>query len=883
MKKYFRIILCFTMLSAMLVHMPTGNMSAKAAPMENYDGVLVQMGIVDSEIAQSDEVLTRAEFGVMVSDILTWNGIATASPATRQIFKDVSQWDWLAAHLEFLYDREIINGYGDSTFRPDEPMVLSSAYSMLLNVLGYKPLIALSGKFPESVMETAKVCELNEGLQSYPYDAKLTGKMAAVLLDNLLNTEVMEVVGSDGTNLNYETDNIFLNDYMSIYEYEGIITGTEGISILGNIVDIGKIEIDGVSYQNAVNGAEALMGYEVTYYLGMQDGIADKVHAVIPEKNNNVLELDNNEALELDSRKLEYEENNRVRTVDISAVADIIVNGVPKTESEAAIPQYGTLKLVDNNDDNKYDVVIISDYDTVIIETVDITRNIIYGQNIDGNGSKYVIELDNYDYAAIFNENGEKTGLETLQAGKVLTGEISDAVVRLHYSDKSVTGEVKALNYDSDGTMQLTIGETLYIANDDVYLKNGVISAGANGEFLLDFKGNIAAAIINKNGAWSFGYLFNGYTTPDGSGVAVKLLAETGTIERIECTNDIRVNGTKHTVAETVSIINSNAPYIVRYRMKDDKINAVDTPVDQPMADFTTGNSTEDALLRRSYAPMQYKSSVNTFKQRGQGQKETVASISKIPYDNIVNGEALITANTVIFTVPIDLAKARDTDYGVIKKSALTADQQCDVAGYNTSGETLASEAVVIYEEDSQIKVAAKLFIVDKEVTTINADGEPTYMLKGFYNGVESERNLESADLITVNGHRLSKGDIIRTRQDAKGITTSVELVYSADGTVGHLANINQWKPENVDAIGFDSPMRCLRGTVVKKSDSNIVFTYGTKTELFDISKTTIYVMDADSTTRETTYIGTVGDVEEGRELVVSTRSSSMTELIVLK
>jgi len=69
----------------------------------------------------------------------------------------------------------------------------------------------------------------------------------------------------------------------------------------------------------------------------------------------------------------------------------------------------------------------------------------------------------------------------------------------------------------------------------------------------------------------------------------------------------------------------------------------------------------------------------------------------------------------------------------------------------------------------------------------------------------------------------------------------------------------------------------------MKKDNSVIILTYGTKTELFDVSKTTVYVMDADTTEREMTYIGTLGDIEEGREIIASTRSSSMTECIVLK
>lgn len=884
MKKIFRIILCLLILGIVTIQPSFRETTAKAKTVEDYDNVLVQVGILDREVVNSDENVSRAEFGVWITDILTWNGLSETAPATKQVFSDVSQWDWLAEKLEYLYDRKIISGYEDSSFRPEEPMQISSAYSMVLNVLGYKPLVTISGNFPESVMEAARITGIDEDLEGYSYDTKLTGKMAAVLLDNMLNAPVMKAIGSVAENIEYETGDIFLNNYMNLYEYEGIITGIDGISILGNVVETDKLEIDGVSYSNKVKNINTLLGCEVRYYISIQNGVIGEICAVIPEKNNTVLELDSKDVAALENRELEYLEDRKVKTVKISPVADIVVNGIPKTEEEIFIPTYGKIRLVDNNDDRKYDVIIILDYETIIVETVDLSRNVIYGQNTDSSGETYVIELDNYEYKTFLDESGEVMRLENIKAGSVLTGIKTDEKLILHYSERVVTGDVKTLDYDSDGSMDIVIDETSYFVINNVFLKNGAISAGAKGDFLIDFNGNVAAAVINKNGAYSFGYVFNAYTIPDGTGVEVKLLTESGDVVRVECSDDVRVDGTKHKVTATVNNINSCAPCLVRYRMKDDKITVIDTPVIQPMADFTVGdNAATDCLLNRSYAPMQYKPSVNTFKQRGQGQKETVTNISDIPYESVVNGEALITANTVIFTVPSDKTKARDTDYGVKKKSELTADQQCDVAGYNTSGEMLVSEAIVIYEEDSQIKVAANLFVVDKVLTAVNDDDESTYILKGFYNGTTAERNLESAELIILNGRRLNRGDIIRTRQNEKGITNNIEFIYSADGTVGALASVNQWKPENVDAIGFDSPMRCIRGTVMKKDNSVIVLTYGTKTELFDISKTTVYVMDEDSTEREMTYVGTLGDIEEGAEIIASTRSSSMTECIVLK
>lgn len=877
MKKYFKSILCSVVFSFILCGIT--HINAGAAVAEGHDSILVQLGILDSDIAKSDETVTRAEFGVIVTDILTWNGLDSTGPATRQLFTDVSQWDWVSENLEFLYNRGIIQGYDDNTFRPDEPIETAAAYYMLLKVLGYDSLISVYGNYPVSVMTAAQTTGLNDHIGN-AYNEPMTGKMTAILLDNFLNTRVMQPGGSSSRgNIKYETGDIFMNDYMSLYEYDGVITGVPGLSILGNKVRAEEIEIDGTVYTNHVSGLEGMLGYEITYYIEIDDHTAGDVRAVIPKRKSSELKLESRDVLSYENRQVRYVEDDREKIANISGTADIVINGTAKTESDVYVPAYGEIKLIDNDGDRRYDVVLISDYDTIIVETVNLEKNIIYGQNTDKDDNKYVLELEKYDYVGIFDENGNSIELDAIKSRTVLTAEIADFTsLRLYYSQRVTSGEVKLMQYE-ENTMNITLGDTEYHTTDNLYTQNGAVSIGASGEFLLDFKGNIAAAILNKNGAWNFGYLLRAYVNDGDESISLKLLTETGKIENISCTENLKIDSSSVTDQAGAAAM-LNTPQLIRYRMKQDQINLIDLADIQPMTDFTDRSGDQNnTLLKRACAPMQYKPSVSTWKERTWS-----STITNLPQESVIHGESYLTANTVIFQVPINRAEADDSDYAVIKKSSLTANQQSDVESYNTSAESIKAEAIVVYQEDTEIKVAAKLFIVEKVIESVTDEGEPSYDIQGWYSGSDARRTLKNAELISVGSHKISKGDIIRTRQDDSQVTTNLELVYSADGQRGMLMAANPWSPDNVVGTSFDVEMRCLLGNVIKKSDSAIILDYGAvKSELFDISSSTIYVLNLNGKSRDFVYMGTLGDIEEGSRVIISTRASIPTEIIVLK
>ena len=330
MKRYLKTILCSAIFS-FIIALPISGIAASAA--EEYDSPAVQLGLADSSLAKSDRVLTRGEYCVLVTDIMTWNGTDTVPSATRQVFADVEQWDWLSDDLEYLYDRNIIFGYDDGTFRPNEPIELASAYNMLLRLLGYDAYIRANGDYPEAVIRTAARSGLSDGV-SGAYDTPVTGKMAVKMFDNLLDTRVMEVDEVAVGSMSFKTGDIFLNDYFDIYERKGVVTGVEGISFTGSGAAAGYIKIDGETYVNTAVDSERLLGYEVSYYIVMKDGTEGSIVALVPKKTNSAFDIESRDIISYENRMIKYWEGAKEKRADVSGAADIIINGVAKTAND---------------------------------------------------------------------------------------------------------------------------------------------------------------------------------------------------------------------------------------------------------------------------------------------------------------------------------------------------------------------------------------------------------------------------------------------------------------------------------------------------------------------------------------------------------------------
>lgn len=151
-------------------------------------GVLQGMGIVGGVgdgLYSPNTVLTRAQFCVFLVHTLGMKDLAGAY-AYKTLFTDVKPGNWYTGYVNLAYSQNLLAGYGNGKFGPDDPVTYGQAVTLLLRILGYTS--ADVGKvWPTDFVNYAHTLELDEGL-SLTADQGVTRGEAAVLLYNTLNT-----------------------------------------------------------------------------------------------------------------------------------------------------------------------------------------------------------------------------------------------------------------------------------------------------------------------------------------------------------------------------------------------------------------------------------------------------------------------------------------------------------------------------------------------------------------------------------------------------------------------------------------------------------------------------------------------------------------------
>lgn len=864
-------LICIVVLLTFMI--PAGAAEKNDAP-ENYPGVLTQLGIISAEQEHSDDVITRADFCVLIAGLISWGTEDSSFSADRSVFSDVSRWDWSAGYLQYLADRGWLSGYDDGSFRPDDPISFSDAYSVILKVLGYGKYIDIIGTGPESIMKIALETGLDKNPEGSGGGEQVTYSRAAVMLTNMLDVRIMEYGGAAG-NVEFKTGGSFLNEYMGLCEKKGVLNGDGIISTLGTDIPSDSIEIDGKIYLNETGEISNLLGCGITFYCDeLSGGGGSSVYAVIPESKNNILELDSREVISYDGSVLTYMKENGRQTAKIGSRSDIIYNGVWTKERDRLIPEYGSLRLIDNDNDRYYDTAIVCDYKTIIVNTVDTKKNIIHGKNPDSSGANYRLELDDFDRVIIMKD-GKPAELGEIISGAVLSAQMSEGkYLFLNMSLNSVTGSIsRVMCEESDGT-EIEVNGKVYKVAYDAYTPYWNGETGDGFTISVDFLGNAAAIMRSGDGSWKYGYVIRAGINDDAGVMQLKMLTDSGKITTFQCTENVKIDGASSADPKVAAGLMAN-PQLIRYKMKGDSVGFIDIASEQSMDDFTDNESKdEDKLLLRAYDYLQFKKDVNTFKRIG------TANVK-------VSGEIIPESAAPVFCIPIDTENADDSDYRVIARSGISADKQCYVQGYNTAPDMLKAQAVVMFE-DKKLANTSRLFIVDTVRQVLTADNEVTYRLQGYSNGTSAQRTLKSSDLITLDGHTITQGDVIRTRQNNSGLTTMIELIYTSDGK-GILNTSSKYEKPG----GFDSELRLIAGRVINKSGNMFMLKYesgSTRPELFQAGGFSIFVYDSNAKATEAVYIGTTGDipsVEPGtssdEKLIVSTRNTTPLEIIVLK
>lgn len=147
--------------------------------------------IADMSDIRPDDNVTRAE-AIKMLCIAGGNDVFEGSQTEEQFFSDVPTTHWAAKYIEIGAFSDIISGYDDGTFRPNNNVTYTELQKMIVSLLGFDLYAQNSGGYPNGYLLYAANLGINNDL-TFDNDAYVTRSDAMRMIYNALDAPLMDV------------------------------------------------------------------------------------------------------------------------------------------------------------------------------------------------------------------------------------------------------------------------------------------------------------------------------------------------------------------------------------------------------------------------------------------------------------------------------------------------------------------------------------------------------------------------------------------------------------------------------------------------------------------------------------------------------------------
>lgn len=838
LKKVLAFVLAFTMVLGFAVSasvFPDVEENASYAEAVTILNSLKIMVGDDNGKFNPDDTITRAE---VTAVIVRMTGLEAAANGAKgaTAFTDVAADHWATGYINLAYQSGIINGYGDGTFGPSDPVTHEQAIKMIVAALGYTPKALNNGGYPSGYLVIASQKGVTTGVSgSAGEPAKRSAVARAVF--NALTVEIMKQTGFIKGQEEYteDTDETLLKDALKVDKYQGVVKdtylsiGTDseddriiiGVDYLNdeNVADYNEIFVEGTV------DAVSLFGQTVVAYGAEDEDTGDLTLLAIAAKSgkNASVTVDYSQIDKFDSDKnvIEYyakDSDTRTSKLDLASGQNALkcyYNG--RSDEDVVLgwlddPTTGSVKLIDNDNDDEYEYVLVSQFTShAVVGDIDATTSTLEGKN------NADIDIDIEDENVItrfFAADGSAIEFEDIEVGDVISimKSTDDALVMAYISKEVVEGKVTEEKPDANNDKGYTIGDKEYkIALDGDGSPVISLAVGNEGKFFLNVEGRVVAkdASVTTGGNYAFMYKAGVTTGVGGTEVEVRFLTVAGEWVTAKLANKVTVfvdsdegdsitsypTGTATTselgictVAKAGNDYTATAiPQVFQYALNSaGKINKI----------YVVGNNNqadEDSIFSRD------ASATDGF------YKESLGKIGGVYFDE----------DTKVFSVPEDLDTIADEDDIAVTtaKALFKADNAYTVEAYDIDGTSPA--VMVAYGAKADIAEETKLFVITKVTESNNENGVKVKKLYGYQMGketsaVEQEDGMEVVDRYG-DATSVSVGDAVIFSLNAANELDKVKVLMSAEEALDNIENnvsineVNDEEELTQDIFGFAS------------------------------------------------------------------------------
>ncbi|MCK9479506.1 MAG: S-layer homology domain-containing protein [Firmicutes bacterium] len=491
-----------------------------------------------------ENIMTRAEFAVVICNLLNLSEVAELNSGAA--FSDVPITHPAFGYIRTVADANIIGTYAGGNFEPNRPVTYEQVITVLVSILGYTPQAEVRGGYPTGYWLVAAELKITDGRVSISDDAERGG--IAILICNALEVDMMKQ-SNFGDNPKYTVSKgaTLLCEKLKIYKEKGQITANGNSTLTGksNLRD-DEVRISGGIYKVGEIDAQALLGYNVTYYWREKD---DKINKVLLDIRLNaqnheiIVDTKDIDQAQSDRDRLVYTVNSHTATAAIHTAPYVIFNGgaANKFEKSSFYIPCGNIRLLDSDGDGIYEMVFITSYEVYLADVIDTANFTVYDRlgnpplclDPTDRNLKIKVKKQGKEMAA-----GDIRPQDVLMVAKSRNGNI----IHIDISNYVIEGDITEIITDGDGKIDSLVINGKVLKASPFFKEH--ISVGDGGTFYLDSRGEIvslgAQRIIKGRYAWLFNMMLG--TGLDAT-VNFKLLTDSGKWEILKSAHKVRLNG----------------------------------------------------------------------------------------------------------------------------------------------------------------------------------------------------------------------------------------------------------------------------------------------------------------------------------------------------
>ena len=756
---------------------------------------------------QPDKSITRAEAAAVITRFLNQEDTAKAM-AGSTIFSDMEGAEWATGYVNYGVQKGYINGMGDGTFHPSDPVTYEQIVKMIVAALGYDLKAQDQGGYPSGYLAVASQKEITKGT-SGSNGAASRGTVAKLLYQALDVHKMYVSKWTNGGEKEYSEDgDTPLHEDHKVDKYVAVVANTSMVDMTDATadkdVDLYYSEKNGEKENGnetvLVGETDALkyLGYTVTAYVKNDEATDELTLIAISPKGTK------NSVLTVPAKNIEYYEDGvvaywknpdsdkKVTEIDLSEDVFVITNNETGDADDlnGAITGVVTFISNDGNTNNGYEFVIISSYDNeFVIDEIDAENFIVEAMSGSSYGlDQYTLDPEDEDVMYTIIKDGKAASFEDLEEGDTVSV-IGEDTANVVFYVSSAKAEGAVTRKSSDADPKYTIDGNKYEAKDGV-----AIAVGDEGTFYINVDGIIIFADATADATGNYGYFIaaDSKTSFGKTAWTLEFVDENG--------NDV--------TAKLAARVKVGVGKVGSTSVKSEELEVDEILAGPQLFKYDTNSAGEITKIIVANEP-EDKKDKEFNKVGGYGEEDATYSAKtnragKFEFDD----------DTVVFNVKDEVEDAEDVSVSTIKALFQDGEYAPAFDAFDQKTDSKVVGAIVAYGAAGNVDESQNVVIVTSVSTTKFGD-ETGYVIEGLQAGkavsfsvCDEEEALKAGSYDPEN---LEKGDVIMVAEGAEYVTN---IVYKAWDRSYY--DVTETVSKNRDA-------RDLYGYVVDRTNNDLV------------------------------------------------------------